>query len=434
MLQRRGDHRSDIYSAGVMLYELLCSRVPFTGDSEWEVLRQHETKAPDLPPHLSPVERSVLQRCLQKDPAARFQSVQDLIAALGAAPGARPAAAPPAAARPVPPPLPRDVPPPLPVDPPPPVDAHLAGFGKASREAAHHAKFVARHAIGRARIFARRTATRAHERTRVVLERLRSVHRRRSVTNDTVPTARPRRGVPRASTVAMVVAMVMFFAIFLSGRPVRVDMAPSMPYAATSSQQLEIPTGTVYGTHFVPARYQDAVTKGVPSWVSMYDSDPQRARKALLERVQLLREIAPLSENSSVQADELPSFTMRYDFVPFVRAHQVSFDALLRGREYPEDIAESLAERGHIAIVAAADLLARIQWDRPSDVERAGRLHRFLAEATGCRDIEWQGSAGQVTDVGRANRLLGVLWVWFANEFARDERTWATFRAIFPPH
>ena len=82
MLQRRGDHRSDIYSLGIVLYELLCSSVPFRGDSEWEVLRKHESEAPSLPGHLSAVERSVLQRCLQKDPAARFQSVHDVIAVL----------------------------------------------------------------------------------------------------------------------------------------------------------------------------------------------------------------------------------------------------------------------------------------------------------------------------------------------------------------
>ncbi|MFN3241653.1 MAG: serine/threonine-protein kinase [Planctomycetota bacterium] len=83
MLQRRGDQRSDIYSLGVMLYEILCGKVPFTGDSEWEVLRKHETARPELPALLTATERSVLTRSLAKDPEARFQSVDEMIAAFG---------------------------------------------------------------------------------------------------------------------------------------------------------------------------------------------------------------------------------------------------------------------------------------------------------------------------------------------------------------
>src|SRR5688572_28821021 len=84
LLQRRGDARSDVYSLGVVLYEILVGDVPFRGDSEWEVLRKHEREQPALPPSLSPREREVLARCLQKDPAARYQSVHDLLAAMGA--------------------------------------------------------------------------------------------------------------------------------------------------------------------------------------------------------------------------------------------------------------------------------------------------------------------------------------------------------------
>ena len=122
MLQRRGDVRSDIYSLGVMLYEILCGKVPFTGDSEWEVLRKHETARPQLPAHLTPTERAVLTRCLAKDAEDRFQSVDQLLRAFGplsrldgmpvaAAALPRPAQYPSVAQYP---PLPTCVPPPLP--------------------------------------------------------------------------------------------------------------------------------------------------------------------------------------------------------------------------------------------------------------------------------------------------------------------------------
>lgn len=84
MLQRRGDQQSDIYSLGVVLYECLVGDVPFKGDSEWEVLKKHETAAPTYPASVSGHERAVLDRCLAKRPEDRFESVRDLLHAFDA--------------------------------------------------------------------------------------------------------------------------------------------------------------------------------------------------------------------------------------------------------------------------------------------------------------------------------------------------------------
>ena len=84
MLQRRGDAQSDIYSLGVILYECLYGDVPFKGDSEWEVLRKHETAAPEFPADSLQADRGIILKCLAKRPEERFQSVAELLRALQA--------------------------------------------------------------------------------------------------------------------------------------------------------------------------------------------------------------------------------------------------------------------------------------------------------------------------------------------------------------
>jgi serine/threonine-protein kinase len=75
---------SDIYSLGIMFYELLAGRRPFTGGSIESILSQH-IQAP-LPPLPASLERlqPVLDRMTAKDPAERFVSALAVIAALEA--------------------------------------------------------------------------------------------------------------------------------------------------------------------------------------------------------------------------------------------------------------------------------------------------------------------------------------------------------------
>lgn len=78
------DARSDVYSFGCVLYEMLSGEAPFIGDSAYAVLYQHlNTPAPELPAGRFPQWlRSVVARCLEKDPTKRFQSMQSLADAL----------------------------------------------------------------------------------------------------------------------------------------------------------------------------------------------------------------------------------------------------------------------------------------------------------------------------------------------------------------
>ncbi|MFT7620649.1 MAG: serine/threonine protein kinase, partial [Planctomycetota bacterium] len=114
MLTRKGDHRSDIYSLGTIIYEMVTGDVPFKGDSEWEVLKKHESEAVVIPGHVQEPFRSVILRCMAKEPDDRFQSVGELLEALTGSGTTMPPLA--RASAPVTPtsPLRRVMPPPLP--------------------------------------------------------------------------------------------------------------------------------------------------------------------------------------------------------------------------------------------------------------------------------------------------------------------------------
>ena len=82
---RNADARSDIWALGVILYELLVDRLPFEGESIPAVLAAITADPPrplvELRPELTAL-GTVLERCFQKDPDCRFQTVAELAGAL----------------------------------------------------------------------------------------------------------------------------------------------------------------------------------------------------------------------------------------------------------------------------------------------------------------------------------------------------------------
>ncbi|MEM9455216.1 MAG: protein kinase [Myxococcota bacterium] len=80
------DARTDIYSLGVMMYELLTGQVPFADDSIYQVMIAHQQKAPrpprELMPEIPPEAEAVILCALAKSPAERFQSMEEIEAAL----------------------------------------------------------------------------------------------------------------------------------------------------------------------------------------------------------------------------------------------------------------------------------------------------------------------------------------------------------------
>ncbi len=84
--QSRGsvvDERSDIYSFGIVLYELATGRLPFDGDSAISIAIKHTKNTMVDPCHLNlnlnPSIQLIIKKCIQKEPSQRFQTIEEII-------------------------------------------------------------------------------------------------------------------------------------------------------------------------------------------------------------------------------------------------------------------------------------------------------------------------------------------------------------------
>jgi serine/threonine-protein kinase len=77
----RGDARSDLYAVGVMLYEMLTGRPPFTGPNPFVVMNDRLLNSPvparEINPAITPQLQEILYRALERDPKNRYQSARE---------------------------------------------------------------------------------------------------------------------------------------------------------------------------------------------------------------------------------------------------------------------------------------------------------------------------------------------------------------------
>ena len=460
LLQRRGDARSDVYSLGVMLFEILCGKVPFTGDSEWEVLKKHEQEELRVPDHVGHRERGVLVRCLAKDPAQRFQSVVELLAAFGAPTGAGAAAwsevkhgAPsPVADGPELQPLPSWAPQP----PPPPPDAYT-GLRQASREAWGHARTIARDATKKARELAdkaRHDARGAWQEVKANppkaarrvfawkrLQGIRRARRRRE-------RAERRRGTGRTIaaafsflflTLGLAVGGFLLFAV-AAPRPmpeqassatvdVRAEVDRIFAAASASPMAPPDPAAPLFSVVAVPGELEGAVSRDVPAWLALSQQDLAAAQMAL--RADVARIGALAQDAARLGQAQVPTIEARLRLPVEQQADMMRLlDELLTGANWQQEIATALQQHAPESLALAATKLAATR-SGTQPLRQAERLRQFLEQATGFHGLPFVEQPGMSsTRKARANAALGRLWLWYLNETAWSKDAWSRSTTI----
>jgi serine/threonine protein kinase len=78
---KRGDARSDVYSLGIMFYEMLTGKVPFTGPNPFVIMNERLLNNPIPPreanPEISPELQEIIYRALERDPSKRYPNAHE---------------------------------------------------------------------------------------------------------------------------------------------------------------------------------------------------------------------------------------------------------------------------------------------------------------------------------------------------------------------